>query len=131
MAKGKSILWITGFLELLLGLLSGVMIIMILTQKEMPIALPGYSMDLAKETLLTLVLIYSTIALQVLTGIAGFIFGGNSARYKVCLVLGILCLILGCVGQQLSGNQDIFSYITNLAVPALFIYGALQNRKSQ
>lgn len=131
MAKGKSILWITGFLELLLGVLSGVMIMMILTQKEIPIVLPVYTMDLAKETMLTLVLIYCTIALQVLTGIAGFMFGGNSAKYKVCLVLGVLCLALGCASQQLSGNQDIFSYITNLAVPALFIYGSLLNRKSQ
>lgn len=84
-----------------------------------------------------LILIVATIfavvgaVLQILAGVKGLAAAKDSSKAPECVKLGILIVALCLVSNVLSwiapnGSVDIVGLLTNLVVPGLYTYSAMQ-----
>lgn len=127
-AKGKTILRITGILEILIGIGSLAMIFWILSSNEGTIL----GIEVAKSALLDLVMIYGRAGIQIIAGIAAIMFAGNARKYKVLYFFGMLMILMEIYPyyHMEYSITNILSSILCTIVPAYYLWGAMKNKQS-
>lgn len=72
---------------------------------------------------------------QLIAGIKGVKYSKSSGHSKQCMVWGFVVIgfsILAAVLNLVSGEDfDVVSFVTGLIVPALYIYGAVLNSRTE
>lgn len=128
-AKGRNYLRVTGFLEILVGVVSIILIQWILKQDSIDLNI--YNLDIIKDALWVLILIYGFAGLKIITGIFGILYANNLKRYKTCYILGLLVIII----QTLSictitfNVSSIISYGIIMIIPVYYLFGAIKNKQ--
>lgn len=130
-AKGKTLLRVTGFLELLFGLaMLGIMFFITSAGKEASISIFGSNPD--GITFFQLGLAWAQAGFSILAGIVAILLANKASAYKVCLFFGII-LIMIAMGNSFSSEfnmrtimKDLYAYI----VPVFYYLGAMRNKQS-
>lgn len=130
-AKGKTLLRITGFLELAAGALMLALLFWVMDQTD-PEVLASVGFDIREFNLWHLIISYGGAAFSILAGLIGMINAGKPQHYKVCMVFGML-LILFAMGNYTYGDLTLQRMMTNIGVtiiPVFYYYGAVLNKQS-
>lgn len=127
-AKGSSYLKVTGVLEILFGAVSIAMTLWILSQDPADFNVYGFDV---KETLWTLVLIYGTAAVQIISGLIGITFSNKLQKATLCQAFGIILIVMqiSYFGRHDGGAQNVIANILGLVVPCFYYFGAVLNKR--
>ena len=83
--------------------------------------------------MLASVLILASAVFQLIAGIMGVKNCDKPEKAQKCLVMGVIVAILSVAGNIISNvlgsSFDIFSYVTGLIIPVLYIIGAVKNKE--
>ena len=136
--KGQGFLKVTGILTIIFGAIGLVLSIIALI---VSIAAGSVLGEMGMGVIGTAVIIASVIAIidcviELVAGIVGVKNCKDAGAWKKCLTWGIVVLVLAIVGLvcQFVGGQDsaatiIVTIICSIAIPVLFIIGAVLNKK--
>lgn len=130
-AKGKTILRVAGFLELIFGLtLLGLMFYITSADKSTSIQLFGS--DPNGRTFFELGVAWLQAGFSIIAGIVGIALAGNVKASKLCMFFG-LALILIAFTNTLNAELNVQTFMKECfayLVPALYYWGASKNRQS-
>lgn len=128
--KGQGFLKVTGILMIIGGSIN--LIIAILAALGVAV-LAAMDYDLGILYFSCVVLILSAVA-QFVSGILGVVNCKKPEKAQVCLVFGIIVIILCVIGNILNvvggDSISVFSLLLGLALPVLYVIGAVMNKKS-
>lgn len=130
-AKGKTLLRISGILEIMLGLVSlGLILYALSLDRNAAQEIFGSNPDGA--TLWQLVGAYALSALELIAGIAGVLLGGRAKSYKICQCFGLLLLLVvvfNYIHMEYTFQTIIVQFLASI-VPVLYYQGAIRNKQS-
>lgn len=130
-ARGKSLLRITGILELLFGatMLALTLYVMSLDESSI-IKILGKDPNLM--TFVQLACVYAQAGVQIIAGIVGIMFANSIKHHKICMFFGYL-LILICAANFIHIEYNVQTIATqslSLIVPVFYLLGAIKNKNS-
>lgn len=138
--KGQGFLKVTGILMIIFGAIGLIFSILALVGS----AFVGSALNEVDESQLGTFLIIASViaiidsAIEFIAGILGVKNCKNTGAWKTCLIWGIFVLVLAIIGLIFTfvGGQDsavtiIVSIICSIAIPVLFIIGAVLNKKEE
>ncbi len=126
--RGKKTLMITGALEIIIGLLSILGIIVVLTQKE---NIPELTNMAATEALGGLLLLYAIYGLHILAGLFAVIFADRPKHSVLLIILGVILVLveLSTCGVLILDTLTLMTKIVLILIPCYYLYGAILNYK--
>lgn len=126
--KGKTILKVVGILLIIGAGLSIILTLIAMATIPALLMLGGLGIIAILALLLSLVM----GALQLVAGIMGVKYCDDVSKAKTVVVFGGILIGIAALNLILAlvSNEFSFSNITSLVLPALFLYGGLQNQKS-
>lgn len=128
--KGKNFLKVTGIL-MIIGAAFGIIfgIIAVLGSSALALALDESVGALLFASILSLI----GAAIELVAGILGIKYCMRPEKANVCLVFGIIVAVLSVGGNIMStaigSDFSVFSLITGLVLPVLYIIGAVFNKQ--
>lgn len=125
--QGKNILRITGILEIVVGVFSIILITFVLNGSIGDVEVAG--IGIAKDDTFSIILTYLSASIQIVVGLLGIIFANKASMYNVNVYGGYALLGLSLLSFFL-GSNGLSSNIIAFALPILYIYGAMLNKKS-
>lgn len=139
-APGKTLLKVTGILYIIVSallLLSGIVMLAgggLLTAGGM-YAGNGLGAFLGAGVLVLAVVALAQGVFGLIMGILGVKNCDKPEKAGACIVMGILVLVLGVIGLignlvGQSGSSALISSVAGLIIPALYTWGAFQNKKA-
>lgn len=128
--KGRKFLKVTGILMIIggaFGIIGGI-VAMIGAG-----ALAAVLETSAGGLMLASALILASAVFQLIAGIMGVKNCDKPEKAQICLVMGVIAAILSVSGNIISNvlgsDFNIFSYVTGLIIPVLYIIGAIKNKE--
>ena len=125
--KGGTYLKIFGFLEVLIGGAAFAMILWMLSQD--PKSFNIFGIEIVKDALWTLVIMYAIAGFQILAGILAIVFSKSLKHANLLKFFGFVLIVIQ-VASLGTGNLDMTAIIANTAtliVPTFYLYGAILN----
>lgn len=128
-AKGKNLIVVGSILVLLGGLASLAMVLGILSADLAPFSATITSTS--GTMVWSLILIYATIAVQIIAGIVGLMFASKPEKYKVCYVVGMILILITAKDFLIGFTMEkILAYVIAMVGPICYFLGAAQNKES-
>jgi hypothetical protein len=141
--KGKGFLKVTGILMIIFAAIALIVdVISLVVMDEISAGsvsseFPENVRNVASIAVTGLIIGCAGSALEMATGIIGVANSKKPQKATICIVFGIIVLaievislIFGFVGGQASAATIIVSVIVGLALPVLYLIGAILNKKS-
>lgn len=130
-AKGKNLIVVGSVLELIGGLASLAMVLGILSADLAPFS--GLIADTGAGTMVWgLVLVYATIAVQIIAGIIGLMFAAKPEKYMICYVIGLILILITAKNFAFGFALDkILTYVIAMVGPICYFWGAAKNKESR
>ena len=128
-AKGSTFLKVTGILMIVFGAIALIVSIIAILGIA---ALAAFNDGTYDMTMLYVGGVFALISAEFVAGIIGVINAKLPHKANTCIVWGVVVAVMCIAGEIISmigGSQfNVFSLICGLAIPVLYIIGAVKNK---
>lgn len=132
--KGHKFLKVTGIIMIIAAVLSLLLGVVVAGLGALAAGL-GAGSGLTAGYYLVLLLTLAGGICELIAGIKGIKYSKSSADSKKCITWGAIVILFSVLGSIINmvngGSFDVVSLLTGLLVPALYIYGAVLNSKTE
>ncbi len=130
--EGSKLLKIVSILMIVFGAISLILDIVAIAGAAWAFALAAeLGISVGGYIFAIILLIVATI-IQIVAGILGVMNWNKPAKAQTCFIIGIICIALTVIGNIIavaSYEANVFTLISGLVIPILYVVGALDLKK--